>query len=111
LRASVRAYKGLLGRFGTTGTPQHYEALTGRCVGLAMCNCQFGQGKKVCHCGECCQTFRSLSGFDLHRQGSYGKHNDRHCESPVVLGMAADERGHWGLPREEDDVAPFWRKR
>lgn len=111
MRAAVTAYKGLRGRLGIQVYPWPCEGLTGRLRGLAMCNCQFGKGKKTCHCSECHETFRSLKGFDLHRQGSYGKYNDRHCVAPLDLGMAADERGHWGTPREENNVAPMWEKR
>jgi hypothetical protein len=63
------------------------------------------RGFSACHCGECHETFGSVSGFDRHRVGSFGAPEDgvwsgaaRECRIPA--GYAKDRRGYWVIPRE-----------
>ena len=56
-------------------------------------------GNRTSHCGQCHQTFSSLSGFDRHQ---YLRNQELHCREPLTLGMVAkvDRYGAtvWSLP-------------
>ena len=60
-----------------------------------------------CRCDACGLRFRSLSAFDLHREGDYSgtsrQHHTRHClsvEEMVAKGMRQAENGAWLTGRE-----------
>lgn len=49
-------------------------------------------------CEACGKGFRSLSSFDMHRTGGYGKKCTRHClstEEMVAKGMCQQPNGAW----------------
>lgn len=71
-----------------------------------VCGAQFnGSDSSGGHCkggtfGGCCQSFRSMSGFDKHRTGRF-EPNTRRCLTPdemTAKGWARDEHGAWRLP-------------
>lgn len=58
-------------------------------------------------CPACDELFRSVSAFDKHRVGDYGK--DRRCLTPeemIAKGMAKNEAGFWvSSPFNREKVA------
>lgn len=51
------------------------------------------------HCGSGChRTFRSVSGFDQHR-------NNGKCVDPTTIGMVTNEKGVWSTPMPPEEKA------
>lgn len=59
------------------------------------CNCGTRwRGGNVCHCGTCHQTFRSITGFDDHRDHQ----GDDRCRDATEIrdrGYVPDDNGLW----------------
>lgn len=72
----------------------------------AECGRRFnGSDRSGGHCrggayGGCCQSFRSLGGFEKHRTGKY-EPNERRCLTPdelLELGWSVDDNYTWRMP-------------
>ncbi len=53
-------------------------------------------GLSVAHCGTCCLTFRSATGFVIHRRGG-------RCATPAELrerGLEPNALNQWRTPRD-----------
>ena len=67
------------------------------------------KGFRACHCSECHETFTSVSGFDAHRGGSFGKPDPkdgtwsastRVCHIPG--GYSRNYNGYWASDRLQE---------
>jgi hypothetical protein len=86
----------------TLKTPENSAADAGTTV-CRKCQAWWG-GLKTCHCATCHCTFTTVTGFDLHRRGSYEPDN-RHCVDSVTAGLVDAGRVYpcWGRPQNRDD--------
>lgn len=57
-------------------------------------------GLRTAHCTACHQTFTSITGFDMHRDGRHAD-DTRHCRPPQEAGLVDAGRDYpcWGRPR------------
>jgi hypothetical protein len=69
-------------------------------------------GTRRCQCPTCGEYFRSESGFDRHRVGSF--ETGRRCltqEEMLERGLVRDERGLWVRGRKSVSQWPLGRAR
>jgi hypothetical protein len=70
--------------------------------GVCKCGARWSGGN-FCHCPTCHLTFRSVSGFDQHRD----RRGEGECRSTDELrkrGFEPDADGIWRRPRPDDSI-------
>ena len=62
------------------------------------CGKTYPSSERVGHCAACCETFKGLKAFDLHRVGQHGT-GDRRCLTVLELQEGelwdTDNNGYW----------------
>lgn len=77
--------------------------------GACHCGARW-RGANFCHCCTCHLTFRSVDGFDKHRD----RRGDGRCRTPGELrerGFEPDAEGIWRRPMTADELAKITKKK